>query len=120
MSSSASGTPAGPPPNGYSICPLYDQTKPSKPSLAVTIKLQLCDAAGKNLSSAAVALTLQYTIGPTSSGKPVLPSSFRYDPSLNGYKADEPAGLAQGSYTLSFLASGDPAVHTVTFRIGSS
>src|SRR6185437_11543776 len=49
-SASASAPPAGPPPGGYSICPLYDPTRPLKappaPGAPFIIKLQLCDPSG--------------------------------------------------------------------------
>ncbi|PYV35223.1 MAG: hypothetical protein DMG09_20040, partial [Acidobacteria bacterium] len=38
----------------YSICPLYDQTKPVKSGSTVPIKIQLCDGSGGNLSAPSI------------------------------------------------------------------
>ncbi|HEY8691164.1 MAG TPA: C39 family peptidase [Chloroflexota bacterium] len=110
--------PSGPPPGGYSICPLYDPNKAAKVGLPVAIRLQLCDSAGRNLSSAAVPLTLQSILGPPNGVRPALPSAFRFDPASNGYEAVEGAGPGPGTYILYFTAAGDPPVHMAQFRIG--
>jgi predicted double-glycine peptidase len=115
---SSSAAPAVVPTGGYSICPLFDQNAAVKSGLAVAIKLQVCDAGGKNLSSAALPLTLQYVLGP-SGAKPMLPSSFRFDAKLNGYEADEAPGLSPGAYLLYFTVAGDRSTHNVQFRIAA-
>ena len=119
-SASSPAKPAGPPTGGYTICSLYDQNKAVKAGDSLAINLQLCDSAGKNLSSASVPLTLQYILGPPNGLRPVLPTPFRFDPSLNAYQAGEAPGLSQGTYALYFTAAGDTTVHMVQFRIGSS
>ena len=110
-------SPAGMPADGYKVCPLFDPTKANKVGATVTIAVQLCDGAGKNLSSAAVPLTIQSLVGPPGF-KPPLPSAFRYDAALAGYQALQPGGLPQSTYALYFTAAGDPAVHMVLFRVG--
>lgn len=111
--------PAGPPPGGYVICPVSDQFKAHKIGIPVAIQVRLCDGGGKNLSSPAVPLTLQSIVGPPTGAKVKMPSAFRYVAALNGYEADEPPGPANGTYMVYFTAAGDPAVHSVQFRIGS-
>jgi hypothetical protein len=110
--------PSGPPPGGYSICPQFDPNKVNKLNTIIPLRIQLCDSSGKNLSHPAVALSLQYILGPPTGFKSALPSPFRFDPSFGGYEADEPAGLSQGTYMLYFTAAGDPAPHSIQFRVG--
>ena len=104
------------PADGYRICPVFDQFKPSKSGVA--IRVQLCDAAGKNLSTPGVGLTIQSLVGPPNGVKPPLPSLFHYEPSFAGYEAFQSAGLLPGAYIVYFTAAGDLAPHMVQFRIG--
>jgi hypothetical protein len=115
---SAAPPPSGAPAGGYRICPLFDPAKANKMGTSIAIKLQLCDAGGKNLSQPSVALTLQSILGPPTGFKPSLPSAFRYEASFSGYQADEGPGMGQGAYVLYFTAADDPAIHSVQFRIG--
>ena len=114
----ASAASLAPPAGGYSICPQFDPNKAAKVGQPIALKVQLCDAAGKNLSHPSIALAVQGILGPPTGFKPVLPGAFRFDAGFNGYQADEPAGNGQGTYIVYFTAAGDPAVHSVQFRIG--
>ena len=120
---SAGAPPPGPPPGGYSICYLYDPTRPLKapaaPGAPFMIRLQLCDTAGKNLSAASVVPAYQNMIGPPTQAKPPLPGPLRFDASSDSYSAEVPSSLATGTYALYFTASGDPTVHMITFRVGA-
>lgn len=114
---------------GYGICWLYDQTKAVHSGATVPIKLALCDSASANQSSStiivtAVALKQVATSAPGTLGSPGNSNpdnNFRFDPTLGtngGYIFNlSTAGLAAGTYALSFTVSGDPTVHTAQFEV---
>ena len=114
---------------GYGICFLYDQTKAVHSGATVPIKLTLCDAAGVNQSSPAITLN---AVGVTeistgapgaldSPGSSQPDNNFRFDPDVavgGGYHFNlSTAGLATGTYALSFTAGGDPTVHLAQFQV---
>jgi len=101
----------------YAICYLYDQTKSVQHNATVPIKLQLCDAAGHNLSSSTITVTAT-TVALVSGGAGTLEDSgnanpddnFRYDPTLAGYIFNlSTKPLGSGTWRLSFRSSNDPA-----------
>jgi hypothetical protein len=101
----------------YGICYLYDQTKAVQHNATVPIKLQLCDAAGHNLSSSAITVTAT-TVALVSGGSGLVEDSgnanpddnFRYDPTLPGYIFNlSTKPLVSGTWRLSFRSSNDPA-----------
>jgi hypothetical protein len=101
----------------YGICYLYDQTKSVQHNATVPIKLQLCDAAGHNLSSSAIIVTAT-TVALVSGGSGLVEDSgnanpddnFRYDPTLPGYIFNlSTKPLGSGTWKLSFRSSNDPA-----------
>jgi hypothetical protein len=101
----------------YGICYLYDQTKAVQHNATVPIKLQLCDAAGHNLSSSAITVTAT-TVAMVSGGSGLVEDSgnanpddnFRYDPTLPGYIFNlSTKPLGSGTWRLSFRTSNDPA-----------
>jgi len=114
---------------GYGICWLYDQTKAVHSGAVVPIKLALCDSSNANQSSStitvtAVALTLVAASAPgtvDSPGNANPDSNFRFDSTLGtsgGYIFNlSTAGLATGTYALSFTISGDPTLHTAQFEV---
>jgi hypothetical protein len=118
----------GPAP-GYSVCPLYDQTKAVQGGSTVPIKLELCDAAGVDVSSQSIVVTaLGLTQVSTSASGSIASSgnanpddNFRYDSTLGtsgGYIFNlSTKGLSTGTYRLSFTAEGDPSVHSVMFEV---
>jgi hypothetical protein len=110
----------------YQICVLYDQTKSHRRGSTVPIKLQLCDAAGANTSSAAVVITAtgltkqdnsaSSEVDDTGNANP--DSNFRFDPTLGGYIYNlSTNGLSTGTWVLTFSVTGDPISHTVQFDI---
>ena len=109
----------------YKIHALYDQTKAHKIGSVVPVKLQLQDYDGANKSSAgivvnATGLTKQDDTASTTvvsdAGNSNPDSNFRY--SSGGYVFNlKTTGYAPGTYVLTFRVAGDPAAHTVQFRI---
>jgi hypothetical protein len=96
---------------GYRICLLYDPDHEQPVTGAVPIKLQLCDAAGTNLSKPSItltALTVDGTLdpGPNFSGNSNYGRAFRYNAKLKGYIYNlNVDGLVAGPHTLEFEAS---------------
>ena len=115
----------------YAFHPLYSPTRAVPSGAAFPIKLYLCDAGGKDVSSAAVAL---HASGITSasgySGGAASPSNanpggnFRFDASLGpagGYIFNlKTTGLALGTYSLQFTAGSDPIPHAANFAVRQS
>ena len=103
----------------YNICALFDQSKSHRQGSTVPIKLQLCDANGQNLSSAAIVVKATEPLTkldgtPSSvedSGSANSPDdNFRYDPTLGGtggyiYNLST-TGLSSGTWRLSFTVNG--------------
>src|SRR5262249_19762650 len=96
----------------YTLCLLYDSTRPVKSGATLPVKLQLCDAVGNNLSSPnitlhATALTQTSTTTTGSvqdSGNANPENDFRFDPTLagGGYILDlSTRNLATGMYNMS-------------------
>jgi hypothetical protein len=114
---------------GYGICWLYDQTKAVHSGATVPIKLTICDSGNTDQSSStitvtAVALTQVATSAPEtvdSAGDSNPDNKFRFDSTLGtngGYIFNlSTAGLATGTYALSFTVSGDPTLHSALFDV---
>jgi hypothetical protein len=112
----------------YNVCPLYDPTQAKQAGSDYPITLQLCDAQGANVSAAGLAVTAVSITGPDGATQPPAAAgsanpgnAFRYDPTLGGtggyiYNL-KTAGLAPGTYTLSFTVAGDPVTHTAQFVV---
>jgi hypothetical protein len=112
--------------SSYGLCLLYDPSKPKKSGSTMPIKLQLCDASGRNLSSSAIVVNairvslVSDTISgpPEDAGNANPDGNFRFDPSLGGYVFNlKTTGLPTGTYELSFTAGTDPVVHNTLFQI---
>lgn len=92
----------------YGIALLYDPDRPVRAGATVPVRIALVDAAGTNLSSAAVAVTSDA-------------GGFAYDPGLQGggYQLDlrTERGTPPGGYSLSFSVDGDPVVHEAPYRL---
>jgi hypothetical protein len=101
-------------------CILYSQTQAHNPGSTIPIKLELCTAQGKNLSSPAITLTAIGLAPNSGSSNPG--GVFRYDSTLapgGAYIYNlKTTGFHAGTYTLSFTVSGDPTVHQAQFVIG--
>ena len=114
---------------GYRVAPLYEVEQAHKAGSTVPVKLQLLDAAGANLSSAAVpvralgvSLVSTETYGPVADAGHANPDGgFRFDPSLGetgGYVFNlKTTGYAPGTYKLYFTAGADPHVYTTQFQV---
>ena len=108
----------------YNICLLYDPTMAKKSGSTYPIKIQLCDAAGQNVSAPAiivhaVSVTMKSTSAPgvlDDSGNANPDLDFRYD--SGGYMFNlKTTGNATGTYNLNFTAGTDPNTHSVPFEI---
>ena len=102
----------------YNVCLLYDPTKVKKAGSTVPIKLQICDAAGANLSrpDIAVVATSVLMISTNTSGPVEDPGNsnpdgnFRYDGGVYHFNL-KTTGLAAGTWELRFRIAGDPTEH---------
>lgn len=112
----------------YNVCLLYDPTKSKNSGAVFPIKVQLCDAAGRDLSSSGIVLhaagmtSVSGFSGPADSVGDANPDNdFRFDPTLGstgGYIFNlSTKGLSPGTYALQFAATGDPITHAVSFGI---
>jgi len=112
----------------YGVCPLFDQARSVKSGATFPIKLQLCDANGKDLSSSAtIVQAMAVTAVSGFSGTPDAPgnanpdNNFRFDATLGltgGYIFNlSTGGLASGTYSLQFTAGSDPVRHSVNFGV---
>jgi len=113
----------------YAICSLFDASKAAKSGSTLPIKIQMCDAAGANQSSLAVAvnagsirkLSDATTSDVIDAGNANPDLNFRFDPALGGtggYVFNlKTTGLASGTYALTFIVGGDPTPHEVTFVV---
>ena len=110
---------------GYRVTPLFDQTKSHKAGSTVPVKLQLVDAGGTNVSSAAVSIVARQLVRVSSQASSVMEDSGNANPdSTFRYQADgsyifnlTTAGLATGTYELKFVAGADPTVQAVRFSV---
>jgi hypothetical protein len=112
----------------YKVCALYDQTRSVKSGAVFPIKLYLCDTGGNDVSSSGIVLQATQIMGVSSySGPAESPGNanpdndFRFDSTLGpagGYIFNlGTAGLASGTYSLHFTATGDSADHIVAFGV---
>lgn len=112
----------------YGVCLLYDPALAKKAGSTIPIKLQLCDAAGHNLSSASIALTAldvlkisnQASSEVEDAGHANPDSNFRFDATLGGSGGYifnlQTTGFSTGTYVLRFSVAGDQAVHASEAR----
>jgi YVTN family beta-propeller protein len=110
----------------YAVCLLYDTSRAYKSGSTIPIKIQLCDAASANYSSAATIVNAQnLSLASTTTSLEVVDAgnanpdnNFRYDSSLHGYIFNlKTTGLASGTYVMAVSASGDPVAHTISFQV---
>lgn len=113
----------------YNVCLLYDPTKAVQSGATYPIKLQLCDSAGNNLSSSALALHATGIVQASSSisgavqdaGNANPDNDFRFDSTLGstgGYIFNlSTKGLTTGAYSLNFTITGDQSVYAAPFQV---
>jgi len=108
---------------GYRICPLFDVDQTRKAGSTIPVRLQLCDAAGANASSLAIAVTALAVDGaaPADSGTANPGNTFRFEADLGGtggyiYNLST-RGLAPGRHTLTLQAAGDALIHRIDFLL---
>ena len=113
----------------YNLCLLYDSSKAAKSGSTLPIKLEVCDAAGSDLSLPAITLHAVDITQATSSGVIQVQDSgnanpgnnFRFDSTLGssgGYIFNlSTKGLAGGAFKLNFTVTGDSFVYSVPFQI---
>ena len=110
----------------YRICLQYDPLKALPRTGTVPIKLQLCDASGNNLSSAAITLVAVYQDNPGQLPSPNFQGSsntgyeFRFGSGSYIYNLDpnQPPALGIGTHTLYFVVKGTAApVYAAPFTL---
>jgi hypothetical protein len=115
----------------YNLCLLYDPSRAAKRGSTIPLKIELCDASGKDVSSPTVTVTavqvVQASTATTSaivdSGNANPDSNFRFSADLGtsgGYIFNlNTGGLTTGTYFLLLTVGGDPTTHTseVTFQV---
>ena len=110
----------------YNVCLLYDPTKARKSGSTYPIQIQLCDAAGHNVSSSGIIVQALSVTRLTTNAPGVLDDAgnsnpdfdFRYDSGLGGYIFNlKTTGFSTGTYNLNFSAGSDPVVHSAPFQI---
>jgi hypothetical protein len=111
-------------------CLLYDPNRSVKKGAAYPIKLQVCDAAGKNLSAPNIvlhAVTPLIKLDSTPDGPPIAAgnanpdSDFRFNSGLGvggGYIYNlKTNNLSTGTWKLQFKITGDPVTHYALFNV---
>ena len=110
----------------YGVCLLYDPTKAKKSGGTIPIKLQLCDATGRNASSPSIALAARGVkllatgdVGPAEDAGSANPDqAFRYDATFAGYIFNlKTSGYTEGVYGLTFTVGDDPTLRLAEFRV---
>lgn len=113
----------------YAVCAQYNQTQGNQRGSTIPIKIQLCDVNGTNVSSSSVTVHAESIVRlpdgtpqpPQAAGNSNPNNDFQYQSMLgmtSGYSYNlSTKGLASGTYTLQFSASGDPLPHTVLFTV---
>jgi hypothetical protein len=98
---------------GYRICLQYDPAKPNPLGGTMVIKLQLCDAAGVNLSSPSIAVVATLIDGsvappPNFQGSSNLGNVFRYSSGSYVYNLDTSKlpTIGAGTHSLGFTVNG--------------
>jgi hypothetical protein len=98
---------------------LSSQGKPVKSGATVSVKLQLLNATGTNLSAAGITVTVTGLSPSPAPGKaPTGAFTFTTMQGVPGYQLNiKTTGYPPGTYTLSFTAGHDPTIHTAQFVI---
>ncbi|MEW6154082.1 MAG: hypothetical protein AB1673_08865 [Actinomycetota bacterium] len=109
---------------GYATCLLYDADRPRQAGSAVVVTVQLCDAAGSNLSSSqlrpevvgVVEVATGAVVPLRSPGRSNPESSFRFEDGAYSFTLST-SGYRPGRYELRFTVAGDAGVHAAPFTV---
>lgn len=109
---------------GYNFCLLYDPAKARQAGSTIPIKIQLCDANGRNLSSADLAVTALGVYQVTTDAPGPLEDAGNANPDLNfRFTGDSYLfnlslkGFTHGTYVMKVQAAGDSTAHTLSFQV---
>jgi hypothetical protein len=109
---------------GYRACLRYDPDRPRNAGSTVPVEVQVCDAAGANLSSADLVVTAVGVVHAATGAAVPLQSPGRSQPGDHftfgggSYTFNVgTSGYGPGRYELRFTVAGDPAVHAAPFTI---
>jgi hypothetical protein len=108
----------------YGQCVLFDQTKAKNAGSTLPVKLELCNAAGGNVSSASVPVvaTAVYQVSTNApdplddSGNANPDDQFRFAGGSYIFNLSL-KGFTTGTYALVYKAGNDPTTHTVQFQV---
>jgi 6-phosphogluconolactonase (cycloisomerase 2 family) len=113
----------------FGVCALFDQDKAVRRGATLPVKIQVCDSAGNNLSSASLTVhatsivqTLTSATGAVQdSGNANPDNDFRYSPTLGGsggyiFNLSTKA-IATGTYRLNFTIGGGSDTYRVEFQV---
>ena len=113
----------------YSICLLYDPTKPVHSGATIPIKLLLCDSNGNDVSLSRITLhalgvsqistSISGAVEDSGSSDPN--NDFRFDATLGttgGYIYNlKTTGLSTGTYAVNFTVTGDTFIYAANFQV---
>jgi hypothetical protein len=112
---------------GYNLCRL-DGAGPKQSGSTIPVRLELCDYAGRNVSSPTLGVVAAGVVSASGAAASLQAAGaansgmrFRYLGNRPGgaYMFDlKTTGLAPGIYELLVLVPGDPSPHTVPFQVG--
>ena len=108
----------------YGVTLLYDPTRAGQGGSTIPLRIQLSNAAGMNVSSAAVTVTgLRLVLTSTNATTALNDSSganpdnnFRYAGGAYIFNLST-KGLITGTYNLIYMVQGDPVQHALPFQI---
>lgn len=113
----------------FAVCLDYDPAKAHRSGSTLPIKLRLCDASATNVSSPSIQLIATGLFRVSTSASGPVEDSGNANPDMNfrhtgdsgpnaGYVFNlSLKGLAEGTYELRFVASGDPTTHSTRFQV---
>jgi hypothetical protein len=113
----------------FAVCLDYDPAKAHRSGSTLPIKLRLCDASGANVSSPSIQLVATGLLRVSTSASGPVEDSGNANPDMNFRHTGDSGpnagyifnlsleGLAEGTYELRFVASGDTTTHSVRFQV---
>lgn len=105
----------------YAIAGLPDLSKPVQANATIPVTVKITDAAGTNLSSAAItahAIGVDGTSVAPAPGNSQPGQDFRFITDTVQYQYNlKTSGMSAGEHTLGFSVAGDPTTHTITFTV---